>query len=35
MAQILKVPRGTVSSILSRGLKMLRKQIEMEEKGCG
>jgi RNA polymerase sigma-70 factor (ECF subfamily) len=35
IAQILKVPRGTVSSILSRGLKMLREQIEKEEKGCG
>lgn len=35
IAQILKVPRGTVASIISRGLKKLRKEIEMEEKGCG
>lgn len=35
IAKILKIPRGTVSSLLSRGLKLLRKQIEMEEKGRG
>lgn len=35
IAQILRIPRGTVSSVLSRGLKTLRKQIEMEEKGRG
>lgn len=35
IAAILKVPRGTVSSYLARGLKMLREQIEREEKGRG
>ena len=35
IASIMGLPRGTVSSRLSRGLKVLKQQIEMEEKGRG
>lgn len=35
IARILRVPRGTVSSRLTRGLRMLRQQIEREEEGRG
>lgn len=35
IAAVLRIPRGTVSSHISRGLKILRKQIEKEEKGRG
>ena len=35
IASILGLPRGTVSSRLSRGLKVLKQQIEKEEKGRG
>lgn len=35
IAGILGLPRGTVTSHISRGLKMLKQQIEMEEKGRG
>ncbi|NLZ88654.1 MAG: RNA polymerase sigma factor, partial [Clostridiales bacterium] len=32
---ILRLPRGTVSSRLSRGLRMLKQQIDKEEQGRG
>lgn len=35
IAHILRLPRGTVSSRIARGLKMLKTQIEMEEQGRG
>ncbi len=35
IAGILGLPRGTVTSRITRGLKMLKQQIEMEEKGRG
>ena len=35
IAAVLRIPRGTVSSHISRGLNILRKQIEKEEKGRG
>ncbi|MDD3411895.1 MAG: sigma-70 family RNA polymerase sigma factor, partial [Eubacteriales bacterium] len=33
IARVLRVPRGTVSSRLSRGLRLLREQLEKEETG--
>lgn len=35
IADILRLPRGTVSSRLSRGLRMLKQQIDKEEQGRG
>ena len=35
IAGILNVPRGTIASRLSRGLKMLKQELEREEKGRG
>lgn len=35
IASVLRIPRGTVSSRISRGLTILRMQIEKEEKGRG
>ena len=35
IAAVLHLPRGTVSSHISRGLKILREQIEKEEMGRG
>ena len=35
IAGILHLPRGTIASRLSRGLKMLKQELEREEKGRG
>ena len=35
IASILRLPRGTISSRLSRGLRMLKQQIDKEEQGRG
>ncbi len=35
IAMVLHLPKGTVSSHISRGLKILKEQIEKEEKGRG
>ncbi len=35
IAHILRLPRGTVTSRLTRGLRMLKQQIEKEETGRG
>lgn len=35
IASVLGLPRGTVASRLSRGLNMLKQEIEREEKGHG
>ena len=32
IARMLKLPKGTVSARLSRGLKMLRQELQEEEK---
>ena len=35
IAGILRLPRGTIASRLSRGLKMLKQELDREEKGRG